>query len=81
MIQHGTPLNQAIKSLKLNIGTELKEAAELLRESEDTTDDDDGKTVKTANTRERVTQNIFSKLSSIPSTIESQRVNNGQAAS
>ena len=81
LIQHGTPLNQAIKSLKLNIGTQLDEAAEILRESKNTTEDDDDKTVKTANTRESVTNDIFSKLSSIPSTIESRRVNTNQAAS
>ena len=81
LIQHGTPLNQAIKSLKLNIGAQLEDAAEILRESETTTDDDDKKTVKTANTKERVTDRIFSKLSSIPNSIESRRVNNGQAAS
>ena len=80
LLEHGTPLNQAIRSLKLNIGTQLEEAADILRESNTTTENDD-ETVKTSNTKERVNNNIFSKISSIPSTIESRRVNSGQASS
>ena len=80
LLEHGTPLNQAIRSLKLNIGTQLKEATDILRESNNTTENDD-ETVKTSNTKERVKNDIFSKISSIPSTIESRRVNNGQASS
>ena len=80
LLEHGTPLNQAIKSLKLNIGTQLKEATHILRESNTTTENDD-ETVKTSNTKERVNNDIFSKISSIPSTIDSQRVNSGQASS
>ncbi len=80
LLEHWTPLNQAIRSLKLNIGTQLEEAANILRESNTTTENDD-ETVKTSNTKERVNNDIFSKISSIPSTIESWRVNSGQASS
>ena len=49
LVEHGTPINRAIKNLKLNIDDQLQEAAEILRESNTSMDDDDI-TVKTSNT-------------------------------
>ena len=95
LVEHGTPINRAIKNLKLNIDDQLQEVAEILRESNTSMDDDDI-TVKTSNTiksknnnnnknnknNDNTNNNNYNNNNNgIHTSIESQRVNPSEAAS